>query len=90
MVIVPSETKNQNKMKNKSTTQERLQEDGIPGSEISNASMHMEYANEGDEFVDDAIRTVDQPFSQIDGSFEVWQKRSKQVSNVPDEIVNSK
>jgi hypothetical protein len=77
-------------MKNKSTTQGLLPEDGIPGSEIFNTSTHKEYANEGDEFVDDAIRIVEQPFGQIDGSLEVWQKRSKQLSNVPSEIVNSK
>jgi hypothetical protein len=81
-------------MKNKSKTQDWPDEDGTPGSEqssqISNASFHQEYANEGDEFVDDSIRIVDQPFGQIDGSFEVWQRRSKQASNIENEIINSK
>lgn len=76
-------------MKNNSKAQDWPQDDGAPGSEISNASSHMEYENEGDEFVDDAIRMVEQPFGQIDGSFELWQRRQKQVSNTSDEIVNS-
>lgn len=54
--------------------------------QISNASLHREYSYEGDEFLDDAIRTVDQAFGQIDGSFEVWQRRS----NISNEVVNSK
>jgi hypothetical protein len=65
-------------------------EDTLRPDQISYASWHKEYANEGDEFVDDAIRTVDQPFDQIDGSFEVWQRRSEQVSNITHEVVNSK
>jgi hypothetical protein len=65
-------------------------DDTLGPNQISNASLHKEYANEGDEFVDDAIRTVDQAFGQIDGSFEVWQKRSKQVLNITNEVVNSK
>ena len=58
--------------------------------EIFNASLHREYTNEGDEFIDDSIRSVDQAFDQIDGSFEVWQRRSMQVSSMSNEIVNSK
>jgi hypothetical protein len=82
------------KMKNKSKTQDWPEGDGTPVSDqlsqISNASMHQEYANEGDEFVDDGIRIVEQPFGQVDGSFEVWQRRSKQVSGIENEIINSK
>jgi hypothetical protein len=76
-------------MKNKSKTQDWPEEDGTPGSDqlsqISKASFHQEYANEGDEFVDDNIRIVDQPFGQIDGSFEVRQRRAKQVSSIENE-----
>ena len=79
-------------MKNKTKSQDWPEGDGTPDqlSQISNASLHHEYANEGDEFVDDSIRIVEQPFGQVDGSFEVWQRRSKQVSNIENEIVNSK
>lgn len=38
--------------------------------------VHREYFNEGDEFLDDAIRTVDQGFGQIDGTLEVHNIRS--------------
>lgn len=65
-------------------------EDSLRPGQMSNASLHREYTNEGDEFVDDAIRTVDQSFIQIDGSFEVWQRRSEHVSNIANEVVNSK
>jgi hypothetical protein len=93
-VHLVSETKNQNKMKNKSKTQDWAEGAGTPESnqlsQISKASFHQEYANEGDEFVDDNIRIVEQPFVQVDGSFEVWQRRSKQVSGIENEIINSK
>jgi hypothetical protein len=65
-------------------------EDTLGPDQISNASLHNGYIYEGDEFLDDAIRTVDQGFGQVDGSFEVWQRRSKQVSNIENGIVNSK
>ena len=62
-----------------------LQGEDIPGPEqlshISNASLHREYENEGDEFVYDAIRIVDQDFGQIDGSLEAWKMRSARGLN---------
>ncbi|HEX7014829.1 MAG TPA: hypothetical protein VF191_04910 [Cyclobacteriaceae bacterium] len=38
---------------------------------------HQEYFNEGDEFLDDAIRTKDQAFEQVDGTLEVSRLRSQ-------------
>jgi hypothetical protein len=78
-------------MKTKSKTYDWLQgEDSPEPDQTTGASLHNEYSYEGDEFLDDAIRTVDQAFGQIDGSFEVWQRRSKQLPNSTNEIVNSK
>jgi hypothetical protein len=73
-------------MKNKSSTQEWPQGKDTPwpdqSSQSSNFSLHREYANEGDEFLDDAIRTGDQAFGQIDGTFEEWKIRSTRASNI--------
>lgn len=72
-------------MKNKSNIQQWPQGEDIPGpdelSQNSNTPFHKEYGNEGDEFLDDAIRTVDQDFGQIDGTFEAWKVRSAQALN---------
>jgi hypothetical protein len=78
-------------MKIKSKTYDWLQGENTPEpDQIGNTSLHNEYSYEGDEFLDDAIRTVDQAFGQIDGSFEVWQRRKNQLSNSTNEFVNSK
>ena len=43
-----------------------------PSPPASEPSIHMEYANEGDEFLDDSIRTVDQPLYEEDETFFRW------------------
>jgi hypothetical protein len=57
----------------------------IPGpddlSQISDVSFYRDYANEGDEYLDDSIRTVDQDFGQIDGTYDVWKMRSARALN---------
>jgi hypothetical protein len=61
-------------MKNKTKIQQWPQGEDIPGpdqsSQICNDSLHNDYAYEGDEYLDDAIRTVDQDFGQIDETYE--------------------
>lgn len=44
-------------------------------------SFYKDYANEGDEFLDDAIRTFDHDFGQIDGTYEAWKMRSARALN---------
>ncbi|HEY8510378.1 MAG TPA: hypothetical protein VIL31_00370 [Cyclobacteriaceae bacterium] len=41
-------------------------------------STHRAYFNEGDEFLDDAIRTTDQTYSQVEGTLDVLRIRSQQ------------
>lgn len=78
-------------MNSKSTTQHWPQCDGIPGSDqFPNASLPKEYANEGNEFVDDAIRIVDQPLGEINGPFGHGQAQTMIATNFTNEIVNSK
>ncbi|MFO7256811.1 MAG: hypothetical protein DIU61_003890 [Bacteroidota bacterium] len=49
----------------------------IPGYQ----STHRAYFNEGDEFLDDAIRTTDQTFAQVEGTVDVLRIRSQQSRN---------
>lgn len=42
---------------------------------------HHEYFNEGDEFLDDAIRRTDQSFEQVDGTLEESRLRSQRSEN---------
>jgi len=71
-------------MKNKSKIQWPQGED-IPGpdqaSQFIDASLQNDYANEGDEYLDDAIRTVDQDFGQIYGPYGEWTMRSARDLN---------
>lgn len=39
--------------------------------------IHREYFYEGDEFLDDAIRTVDQTYEEVDGTLEMSKIRSR-------------
>jgi hypothetical protein len=72
-------------MKTRFNIPQWLQGEDTPGpeqlSQITNTSLHKEYDNEGDEFIDDTIRIVDQDFGQIDGSFEAWKMRSARDLN---------
>ncbi len=68
-------------MEDKSETQ-YLSEDGETCFRYQMArtySLHREYTNEGDEFLDDAIRTFDQDFKQMDGTLEVWRLRAAAI-----------
>lgn len=44
-------------------------------------SSHREYFNEGDEFLDDAIRTLDQTYKQVDGTLDVSLLRAQRSGN---------
>ncbi len=45
-------------------------------------SLPREFENEGDEFLDDAIRTFDQDFQQMDGTLELSRIRAARIAKI--------
>ena len=52
-----------------------------PGNLSKGSYLRRDYVYEGDEFLDDAIRTEDQDIGQIDGTYEAWKTRSARSLN---------